>query len=58
MKGIAWEWQSADGSMNKSPIGQEDVGKNPTDRGKKLSQKNAPGRRTWYPIVRRHSMSK
>jgi transposase len=33
MKGIEWEWQSADGSSVKAPMGQEQVGPNPTDRG-------------------------
>lgn len=33
--GLDWEWQSLDGCMTKSPISQESVGKNPTDRGKK-----------------------
>ena len=44
MKGIKWEWQSGDGAMNKSPMGQELVGNNPTDRGKKRSEKNFIGR--------------
>jgi transposase len=35
MEGIAWEWQSIDGSMNKAPLAQESTGANPTDRGKK-----------------------
>ena len=34
LEGIAWGWQSIDGSMVKSPLGQEAVGPNPTDRGK------------------------
>ena len=38
LSGIDWEWQSIDGSMKKSPLGQEKVGPNPTDRGKKRSQ--------------------
>lgn len=38
VKGIDWEWQSIDGSMVKSPLGQESVGRNPTDRGKKWSE--------------------
>ncbi len=57
MKGIAWEWQSADGSMNKSPLWKEDVGKNPTDRGKKLNQTNDTGRRIWYPVINRRGVS-
>lgn len=34
MEGIAWKWQSIDGSMTKAPTAQESVGPNPTDRGK------------------------
>lgn len=33
VKGIQWEWQSIDGSNVKSPLGRDDVGPNPTDRG-------------------------
>ncbi len=32
--GIDREWQSVDGAMTKAPLGGEDTGKNPTDRGK------------------------
>jgi len=35
MEGIAWRWQSIDGAMVKTPLAQEAVGRNPTDRGKK-----------------------
>ena len=35
LKGIDWEWSSMDGAMTKAPLGGEDTGKNPTDRGKK-----------------------
>jgi len=38
LAGIDWEWQSLDGAMRKSPLGQEKVGPNPTDRGKKWSK--------------------
>ena len=34
MEGIAWKWQSIDGSMTKAPTAQESVGPNPTDGGK------------------------
>jgi len=40
MKGVAWRWQSIDGSITKAPLVQENVGPNPTDKGKK--QKQAP----------------
>lgn len=35
MEGIAWRWKSIDGAMMKAPLAQEQVGPNPTDRGKK-----------------------
>lgn len=40
MVGIAWEWQSIDGSMLKAPLAREAVGPNPTDRGKKGSKRH------------------
>ncbi len=51
MEGIAWRWQSIDGTMVKAPLAQESVGPNPTDRGKKWEQANAVGRRAWRPAV-------
>ncbi|WP_435005858.1 IS5 family transposase (plasmid) [Tundrisphaera lichenicola] len=32
--GVLWEWQSADGAMGKARFGGDEVGPNPTDRGK------------------------
>jgi transposase len=32
--GIRWQWQALDGAMTKAPLGGEDTGRNPTDRGK------------------------
>jgi transposase len=34
-QGIDWTWLSGDGCMTKAPLAQENVGRNPTDRGKK-----------------------
>jgi transposase len=34
-KGIGWRWQAIDGAKIKAPMGEEGVGRNPTDRGKK-----------------------
>lgn len=51
MEGIAWRWQSIDGAMFKAPLAQEQVGPNPTDRGKKWKQASPAGRRTWRPLV-------
>jgi hypothetical protein len=51
--GIAWTWQSMDGAMVKTPLAQESVGRNPTDRGKKWKQAQHADRRAWRPVVRR-----
>lgn len=51
MEGIAWAWQSIDGSMVKAPLAREAVGPNPTDRGKKRKQEELTCRRTWNPAV-------
>lgn len=57
MEGIAWEWQSIDGSMVKAPLALEQVGPNPTDRGKKWQQAQLAGGRAWYPAVTRRQRS-
>jgi transposase len=55
LAGIAWEWQSADGTNVEAPLAQESVGPNPTDRGKKWEQKAHARRRAWRPaVVSRH----
>ena len=51
MEGIAWKWQSIDAAMNKAPLAQEAVGRNPTDRGKKRKQTARASRRAWRPAV-------
>lgn len=51
LEGIAWKWQSIDGSANKAPLAQEAVGPNPTDRGKKRKQTTSAGGRAWRPAV-------
>jgi transposase len=51
MEGIAWKWQSVDGSMAKAPLAQEAVGPNPTDRGKKRKQAASVGGRAWRPAI-------
>jgi len=53
MAGIAWRWQSVDGSMMKAPLAQEAVGPNPTDRGKKWQQAPPAGGRPWRPALAR-----
>jgi transposase len=53
MEGIAWRWQSIDGTMMKAPLAQESVGPNPTDRGKKWEQAPFVGGRPWSPAVNR-----
>ena len=51
MEGIAWEWQSIDGSMVKAPMALETTGRNPTDRGKKRKQASYSCGRAWRPAV-------
>ena len=53
MSGIAWTWQSIDGTLSKAPLAQEAVGPNPTDRGKKWEHAQPAGRRAWHPVVPR-----
>ena len=55
MEGIAWKWQSIDGSMTKAPTAQESVGPNPTARGKKCNQASYSRRRVWSPVVDRRN---
>ena len=57
MEGIAWRWQSIDGAMLKAPLAQEAVGRNPTDRGKKVEQTPPAGGRTWRLVVARRDRS-
>jgi transposase len=51
MEGIAWEWQSLDGTQGKAPLAQEAVGNNPTDRGKKRDPAQFAGGRPWRPAL-------
>jgi transposase len=51
MAGIAWEWQSLDGTQGKAPLAQEAVGNNPTDREKKRDQAQSAGGRPWRPAL-------
>ena len=51
MEGIAWSWQSIDGSQGKAPLAQEAAGPNPTDRGKKGNKAPHACRRAWAPLV-------
>lgn len=57
MEGIAWEWQSIDGCMNKAPMAKESSGRNPTDRGKKRNKAPYPCRRAWRPVIGRRYRS-
>jgi hypothetical protein len=45
MEGIAWDWQSVDGTMAKAPLALAWVGSNPTDRRKIWAQKKFVSRR-------------
>ena len=57
MEGIAWKWQSLDGSLGKAPLALECVGANPTDRGKKRTPGKLAGRRPWRPAGDRRRRS-
>lgn len=57
LEGIAWRWQSIDGAMMKAPLAQEQVGPNPTDRGKKWQQAAPAGGRSWCPVIARRDRS-
>ena len=51
--GIDWSFLSADGAMTKAPLGGEQTGANPTDRGKKgrsvrFSARQAGYRSGWH----------
>ena len=53
LEGIAWLWESADGTTIEAPLAQESVGPNPTDRGKKWDKAKHTCRREWRPFVTR-----
>ena len=38
--GLCWTWQSIDGAMTKAPLGGEQTGRNPTDRGKRGTKRH------------------
>ena len=38
MEGIAWRWQCIDWAMYKTPLAEQQVGPNPTDRGRNGSK--------------------
>ena len=58
MDGIAWEWQSIDGTLIKAPLALECAGPNPTDRGKKREKAQPVSGRLWNPSVPRRQRSK
>ncbi len=43
-KGIGWRWQAIDGAKIKAPMGEDGVGRNRTDRGKKRHRTASSGR--------------
>ena len=57
MEGIAWEWQSIDGCMNKAPMAKESSGRNPTYLGKKRNKTPYPCGRAWRPVIGRRYRS-
>lgn len=53
LEGIAWEWQAIDGAHMKAPLGRDETGPSPVDRGKKRQQTSSSGRRAWRPALDR-----
>jgi putative transposase len=50
LRGIGWEWQSADGCMVKAPLTRESAGNNPTDRGKKGTRRSLAAEPHGLPV--------
>jgi putative transposase len=48
--GLDWEWQSLDGAMTKAPLGGENTGKNPTDRGKSGTKRSLQTEAAGVPV--------
>jgi Transposase and inactivated derivatives len=48
--GLDWRWQSVDGAMTKAPLGGENTGKNPTDRGKLGSKRSVQTDAAGIPV--------
>jgi putative transposase len=48
--GLDFEWQSLDGCITKSPLGGEQTGPNPTDRGKKGTKRHLLTEAAGMPI--------
>jgi transposase len=40
LRGIDWAWLAVDGAMTKAPLGGEQTGPNPTDRGKRGAKRS------------------
>lgn len=48
--GLDWTWQSVDGAMTKAPLGGEETGKNPTDRGKLGTKRSVQTEASGVPV--------
>jgi len=48
--GLDWRWQCVDGAITKAPLGGENTGKNPTDRGKQGSKRSLMTETSGIPI--------
>ena len=49
--GIAWKWQALDGVITKAPVGGEDTGPSPVDRGKKGTKRSVLTDQRGAPLV-------
>lgn len=50
LQGLDWEWQSVDGAMTKAPLGGENTGRNPTDRGKSGTKRSLQTEAAGVPV--------
>lgn len=51
MAGMAWRWQSVDGSITKVPTALESAGRDPNDREKNRDKASRSRGRAWGPAV-------
>ncbi len=49
--GLDWRWQAADGALGKARSGGDEIGKNPTDRGKNGANRSVLVEGEGYPLA-------
>lgn len=51
LQGLDWRWQSVDGAITKAPLGGEQTGPNPTDRGKSGTKRSLQTEAAGIPVA-------